>query len=58
MLPDGNEMTRERYSIPYFVQADREKIVKCVPGLGGEANYPPIVARDYLAMRSNATYKV
>ncbi|KIW50608.1 hypothetical protein PV05_09402 [Exophiala xenobiotica] len=55
----GKGMTRARYSIPYFVTADREKTIDCIPGCYGEGRpkkYEPINAREYIEMRLNATY--
>lgn len=55
----GNRITRARYSIPYFVSADREKTIDCIPGCFGPdrpKKYEPINSRDYIDMRMNATY--
>ena len=52
-------MTKERFSIPYFIAADRDKVIDCVPGCYGEGKprkYKPINCADYLDMRLNATY--
>lgn len=52
-------MTRARYSMPYFVTADREKTIDCVPGCWSEARpkkYEPIQSGEYIEMRLNATY--
>lgn len=53
-------MTKARYSIPYFVTADRDKTVDCLPGCYDEKarpkKYEPINAREYIEMRLNATY--
>jgi len=52
-------MTRARYSIPYFVTADRDKTIDCLPGCCSEEKpnkYEPINAREYIEMRLNATY--
>ncbi|CAG9988095.1 unnamed protein product [Clonostachys byssicola] len=52
-------MTRERYSIPYFVSADNEKTIDCVPGCWGPdrpKKYEPVNCMEYLEMRLNATY--
>jgi isopenicillin N synthase-like dioxygenase len=57
-LSDGLELTKERFSIPYFIQADRNKVVQCAPGLEGSgAIYPPVSAGEYLRKRVNATFK-
>ena len=57
-LPDGMELTKERFSIPFFVQADRKKEVSCAKGLEGDgAKYPPVTAGDYLRMRVTAAFK-
>ncbi|EFX04924.1 thymine dioxygenase [Grosmannia clavigera kw1407] len=56
----GNgRVTPSRYSIPYFVSADREKVIDCLPGCSGPdkpKKYEPINSGDYMAMRLNATY--
>jgi isopenicillin N synthase-like dioxygenase len=52
-------VTQARYSIPYFVTADREKTIDCLPGCWGldrPKKYDAINARDYIEMRLNATY--
>jgi isopenicillin N synthase-like dioxygenase len=52
-------MSRERYSIPYFVCADSERTIDCVPGCWGPdrpKKYEPIKSIDYLEMRLNASY--
>ncbi|EXJ77073.1 hypothetical protein A1O3_10231 [Capronia epimyces CBS 606.96] len=56
---EGNEMTQERFSVPFFLQADRHKMIQCVPGLEGETGpkFPPITAMEYLAMRTDATFR-
>ncbi|KAL4805121.1 hypothetical protein BDV18DRAFT_152968 [Aspergillus unguis] len=60
---DGEEekerMTRERYSIPYFVSPDRDSIIECLPTCYGEGRpkmYEAIRSSEYIAMRMNATY--
>lgn len=56
-LVDG--LTRARYSIPYFITADKERTIDCIPGCFDEANpkkYEPINAREYIERRLNATY--
>ncbi|KAF4920753.1 2-oxoglutarate-dependent dioxygenase htyE [Colletotrichum viniferum] len=55
----GSRVTRARYSIPYFISADSEKTVDCVPGCFGPERpkkYDPINSREYIEMRLNATY--
>ncbi|KAE9404594.1 flavonol synthase/flavanone 3-hydroxylase [Gymnopus androsaceus JB14] len=52
-------MTMERFSIPYFMGADAEKTIECLPGCFGPdkpKKYEPINAGQYLDMRLNATY--
>ncbi|KAF9891713.1 hypothetical protein FE257_003725 [Aspergillus nanangensis] len=57
-LGGGMELTKERYSIPFFIQADRHKVIECAQGLeGAGAKYPPISAGEYLARRTNANFK-
>ncbi|KAF4121014.1 Isopenicillin N synthase [Geosmithia morbida] len=53
------KVTRARRSIPYFVTADPERIIDCLPGCYGPDNpkkYEPITAGEYVDMRLNATY--
>ncbi|GKT45001.1 2-oxoglutarate-dependent dioxygenase gloF [Colletotrichum spaethianum] len=55
----GSRITRARYSIPYFIGADQEKTVDCIPGCFGPGRpkkYGPINSREYIEMRLNATY--
>ncbi|KAJ0357559.1 hypothetical protein COL154_010042 [Colletotrichum chrysophilum] len=55
----GSRVTRARYSIPYFIGADSEKTVDCVPGCFGPERpkkYDPINSREYIERRLNATY--
>ncbi|UNI18847.1 hypothetical protein JDV02_005090 [Purpureocillium takamizusanense] len=57
--PGRPRMTRERYSIPYFVAADGHRTIDCVPGCWGPGRpkkYAPINAGEYMDMRLNATY--
>ncbi|CAK7204848.1 hypothetical protein SEUCBS139899_007610 [Sporothrix eucalyptigena] len=52
-------VTRPRFSIPYFVTADHEKVIDCLPGCFGPSNpkkYEPINSGEYIARRLNATY--
>ncbi|EIM84154.1 flavonol synthase/flavanone 3-hydroxylase [Stereum hirsutum FP-91666 SS1] len=62
-LKDGeaeNGKTKERFSIPYFMTADREKTIDCLPTCWNETDrprkYEPINAGQYIDMRLNATY--
>lgn len=52
-------ITKARYSIPYFVTADRDKTIDCIPGCYSAdrpKKYEPINAKEYIQMRLNATY--
>ncbi|QPG75301.1 hypothetical protein FOA43_002652 [Brettanomyces nanus] len=52
-------ISKIRYSIPYFVSADRHKVIDALPGTFSEQNpkkYEPITSGEYLAKRLNATY--
>jgi isopenicillin N synthase-like dioxygenase len=54
-----SKITKARYSIPYFVTADRDKTIDCLPGCFGPERpkrYEPIKAGEYIARRLNATY--
>ncbi|KAM4067147.1 2OG-Fe(II) oxygenase superfamily protein [Hirsutella rhossiliensis] len=55
----GQRMTRARYSIPYFVCADGDRTIDCVPGCFGPGRpkkYAPINCDEYVDMRMNALY--
>ncbi|GFP56406.1 hypothetical protein ACSS6W_006685 [Trichoderma asperelloides] len=54
-----HRMTRARHSVVYFVGADLEKTVDCVPGCWGPdrpKKYEPVNAMEYIRMRLQATY--
>jgi isopenicillin N synthase-like dioxygenase len=54
-----DRMTRERYSIVYFVGADPDAVVECLPGCVDErhpAKYEPLTQRAYCQMRSKVQY--
>jgi isopenicillin N synthase-like dioxygenase len=45
---------RDRFSVPFFVNPDRDTIVSCVPSCVDEARpcrYPPVTASEFLAQR-------
>jgi len=49
-------ITRERYSIPFFVLPHLDAIVECIPSCCDEktlAKYGPISWAEYLQMRAN-----
>ncbi|CAI7643926.1 gibberellin 20-oxidase [Penicillium manginii] len=55
----SGRITRPRYSIPYFISPDRDRVIDCVPGCYGPdrpKKYEPITSGDYISMRMNATY--
>ncbi|KDN63518.1 putative thymine dioxygenase [Colletotrichum sublineola] len=55
----GSGFTRARYSIPYFIGADQERTVDCIPSCFGPdrpKKYEPIKSREYIEMRLNAGY--
>lgn len=55
----AGRMTQTRYSIPYFISPDRERVIDCLPGCHGAGRpkkYEPITSREYISMRMNATY--
>ncbi|KAL6239068.1 hypothetical protein BDW75DRAFT_199519 [Aspergillus navahoensis] len=54
-----NRMTRERFSIPYFMSPDDEVVVECIPSCMSEeapAKYEPITRGDYNKMRMSMMY--
>jgi isopenicillin N synthase-like dioxygenase len=56
----ADRMTRERYSIVYFVGADPDALVGCLPACVDEQNparYEPITQRAYCQMRSKVQYR-
>ncbi|KAL2866140.1 isopenicillin N synthase family dioxygenase [Aspergillus lucknowensis] len=55
----SGRMTRPRYSIPYFISPDRDRLIECLPNCHGPDRpkmYEAITSSDYIAMRMNATY--
>ncbi|KAG8529083.1 uncharacterized protein KY384_005718 [Bacidia gigantensis] len=55
-----DRMTRERYSIPYFVSPKGEHMVECLPSCIDEkhpAKYDPIRWNDYMLMRASMQYQ-
>ncbi|KAJ5387881.1 gibberellin 20-oxidase [Penicillium cosmopolitanum] len=59
--PDASagRITLPRYSIPYFISPDRDRVIDCVPGCYGPdrpKKYESITSGDYISMRMNATY--
>lgn len=59
---DGGSETRTarpRYTIPYFISPDRDKVIDCLPGCCGPdrpKKYEPNTSRDYVTMRLDAIY--
>jgi len=54
------KMTRERYSIVYFVGADPRALVECLPACVDSENapkYKPITQQAYCKMRSKVQYR-
>ena len=52
-------MTRARYSIPYFVSADPETLVECLPVCTDGQNpvkYEPVTQDSYRRMRAKLQY--
>ncbi|THY36100.1 thymine dioxygenase [Aureobasidium pullulans] len=58
---EGEErLTRERYSIPYFLTPDMETVVQCMDeckNLTGPPKYEAIKAGEYLTMRAKLQYE-
>ncbi|KAG0698257.1 flavonol synthase/flavanone 3-hydroxylase [Suillus ampliporus] len=57
---DGTGMIKERFSIPYFMSADRDLLIDCLPGCWGEdrpKKYEPVTAGAYIDMRLDALYQ-
>ncbi|KAL2837931.1 hypothetical protein BJY01DRAFT_220460 [Aspergillus pseudoustus] len=62
-LPDRfvglSRMTRERYSIPYFMSPDDDSVIECIPSCMSEeepAKYEPITRANYNKMRAAMMY--
>jgi isopenicillin N synthase-like dioxygenase len=53
-----NPAGRERFSVAFFLDPNPDAVVKKLPGVPGDALYPPITGGDYLQSRLDATYKV
>lgn len=55
MNPPG----RDRYSVAFFLDPNPDVLIACLPGCdaGRPAQYPPILAADYLRQRLDATYR-
>ncbi|KAL4896700.1 thymine dioxygenase [Aspergillus ambiguus] len=55
----AGRMTRERYSIPYFMSADPASVIECIPSCisaDRPAKYNPITQADYNKMRASMMY--
>lgn len=55
-----NPAGRERYSVAFFLDANPDAVVECLPTCVGPdrpPRYPPITSSDYLRGRLDATYK-
>ena len=53
-------ITRERYSIPYFVAPDHDGLVECLPSMVDEKHpvqYEPVVWSEYGEWRAKHSYK-
>ena len=57
---DGANVTRARYSIPYFFAPNDDAVVECLPSTvrrDRPAAYEPIMFKDYGAWRSKYAYQ-
>lgn len=55
-----NPAERERYSVAFFLDANPDAVVDCLPTCADAdrpARYAPVLAADYLRSRLDATYK-
>ena len=51
----GQEITKERYTIPYFVSMDPDAMIECLPAFVGPeqpAKYKPVLLKDYLMAKA------
>ncbi|KAK5119842.1 hypothetical protein LTR85_007168 [Meristemomyces frigidus] len=58
-IEGAQRMTRARYSIPYFVSADPESLVECLPACTDAQNpvkYEPVTQRAYSKVRAKLQY--
>ncbi|KAL4933934.1 isopenicillin N synthase family dioxygenase [Aspergillus undulatus] len=58
-IEGSNRMTRERFSIPYFMSPEEDVLVECIPSCMSEerpARYEPITCGDYNKMRMATMY--
>ena len=56
---DATTKVPARYSIPFFVGADSDALVECLPGCSGPdrpKKYAPVRAGEYIDMRLNGSY--
>ena len=56
----SQRMTRARYSIPYFVSADPESVVECLPACTNADNpvkYEPVTQDEYRKIRAKVQYR-
>ncbi|OJA13574.1 hypothetical protein AZE42_06109 [Rhizopogon vesiculosus] len=56
---DRTGMIKERFSIPYFIDPDRDILIDCLPGYWDEdkpKKYGPLPGRAHIDMRIEATY--
>jgi isopenicillin N synthase-like dioxygenase len=55
---EGKErITKERFSIPYFLTTDPDELIECLEVEDGEKpKYEPITQRDYNAMKASMQY--
>ncbi|KAE8315034.1 hypothetical protein BDV41DRAFT_532731 [Aspergillus transmontanensis] len=54
-----DRMTRERFSIPYFISPDPTSVIECIPSCMSEdqpAKYKPITQAEYNKMRASMMY--
>ncbi|RDA94033.1 hypothetical protein CP533_5287 [Ophiocordyceps camponoti-saundersi (nom. inval.)] len=58
-IEDEERMTLTRYSIPYFICADDNTMIDCLPGCHGPdrpKKYEPVNCNQYVDFRMNALY--
>ncbi|GMF05609.1 unnamed protein product [Ambrosiozyma monospora] len=54
-----NCISKVRYSVPFFIQANPSSLIEAIPGTfdrNHPKKYEPIYAGDYIDMRMNSTY--
>lgn len=55
----NNRVTRERYSIPYFVTTTPDSVIESLPSCTSDENpakYPPVTQKQYNVLKASMNY--